>query len=301
MLVKLFIGETKINFNKLGNNLFKLFILELVIFLLVILLALTNTLNVNLSVDFTGGTTYQFNADYNNKDISEVLNSKILEVSRYQTFEETKTLIFRASEDTAEKEAEFLNYLSSKFNIQDNEIEFQRVGPTFGKEITSKGLRALFIFLSLIVLLISFRYEFKFSIVALIALLHDLLLCFSVYLILNLEITPSTIIALLTILGYSLYDTVILFDKLNESKKANKLNNLNIETLNKTFNEVLMRSINTSITSVIPIASILFLGNYLGLAGSLTDFALPLFIGIISGTYSSIFVTVPFLVKIIKS
>ena len=301
MLVKLFIGETKINFNKLGKNLFKLFIIELIVFLLVIVLALTNTLNVNLSVDFTGGTTYQFNAEYTDKDISEVLNSKILEVSRYQTFEETNTLIFRASEDTAEKEAEFLNYLSSKFNIQDNEIEFQRVGPTFGKEITSKGLRALYIFLSLIVLLISFRYEFKFSLVALIALLHDLLLCFSIYLVLNLEITPSTIIALLTILGYSLYDTVILFDKLNESKKANKLNNLNIDTLNKTFNEVLMRSINTSITSVIPIASILFLGNYLGLAGSLTDFALPLFIGIISGTYSSIFVTVPFLTKIIKS
>ena len=301
MLVKLFIGETKINFNKLGKNLFKLFIIELIVFLLVIVLALTNTLNVNLSVDFTGGTTYQFNAEYTDKDISEVLNSKILEVSRYQTFEETNTLIFRASEDTAEKEAKFLNYLSSKFNIQDNEIEFQRVGPTFGKEITSKGLRALFIFLSLIVLLISFRYEFKFSLVALIALLHDLLLCFSIYLVLNLEITPSTIIALLTILGYSLYDTVILFDKLNESKKANKLNNLNIDTLNKTFNEVLMRSINTSITSVIPIASILFLGNYLGLAGSLTDFALPLFIGIISGTYSSIFVTVPFLTKIIKS
>ena len=301
MLVKLFIGETKINFNKLGKNLFKLFIIELIVFLLVIVLALTNTLNVNLSVDFTGGTTYQFNAEYTDKDVSEVLNSKILEVSRYQTFEETNTLIFRASEDTAEKEAEFLNYLSSKFNIQDNEIEFQRVGPTFGKEITSKGLRALFIFLSLIVLLISFRYEFKFSLVALIALLHDLLLCFSIYLVLNLEITPSTIIALLTILGYSLYDTVILFDKLNESKKANKLNNLNIDTLNKTFNEVLMRSINTSITSVVPIASILFLGNYLGLAGSLTDFALPLFIGIISGTYSSIFVTVPFLTKIIKS
>ena len=301
MLVKLFIGETKINFNKLGKNLFKLFIIELIVFLLVIVLALTNILNVNLSVDFTGGTTYQFNAEYTDKDISEVLNSKILEVSRYQTFEETNTLIFRASEDTAEKEAEFLNYLSSKFNIQDNEIEFQRVGPTFGKEITSKGLRALFIFLSLIVLLISFRYEFKFSLVALIALLHDLLLCFSIYLVLNLEITPSTIIALLTILGYSLYDTVILFDKLNESKKANKLNNLNIDTLNKTFNEVLMRSINTSITSVIPIASILFLGNYLGLAGSLTDFALHLFIGIISGTYSSIFVTVPFLTKIIKS
>ena len=113
-------------------------------------------------------------------------------------------------------------------------------------EITSKGLRALFIFLSLIVLLISFRYEFKIF-TCCFDCTHDLLLCFSIYLVLNLEITPSTIIALLTILGYSLYDTVILFDKLNESKKANKLNNLNIDTLNKTFNEVLMRSINTSI------------------------------------------------------
>ena len=107
-------------------------------------------------------------------------------------------------------------------------------------------------------------------------------------------------IALLTILGYSLYDTVILFDKLNDSTNIKKQSVLNKDTLNSTFNEVLMRSINTSITSVIPIASILFIGNYLGLSGSLTDFALPLFIGILSGTYSSIFITVPFLSRIIK-
>ena len=201
---------------------------------------------------------------------------------------------------TAEKEAEFLNYLSNKFNVPDSDIEFQRVGPTFGSEITQKGLRALFIFLGFIVLLITYRYEFKFSLIALIALIHDLWLCLTVYLLLNFEITPSTVIALLTILGYSLYDTVILFDKLNDSKKIKKQNNLNLETLNITFNEVLMRSINTSITSVIPIASILFIGNYLGLSGALTDFALPLFIGILSGTYSSIFVTIPFLSKIIK-
>ena len=118
--------------------------------------------------------------------------------------------------------------------------------------------------------------------------------------ILNFEITPSTVIALLTILGYSLYDTVILFDKLNDSTNIKKQSVLNKDTLNSTFNEVLMRSINTSITSVIPIASILFIGNYLGLSGSLTDFALPLFIGILSGTYSSIFITVPFLSRIIK-
>ena len=136
--------------------------------------------------------------------------------------------------------------------------------------------------------------------IALVALVHDLLLCLSIYLLLNFEITPSTVIALLTILGYSLYDTVILFDKLNDSTNIKKQSVLNKDTLNSTFNEVLMRSINTSITSVIPISSILFIGNYLGLSGSLTDFALPLFIGILSGTYSSIFITVPFLSRIIK-
>ncbi len=93
----------------------------------------------------------------------------------------------------------------------------------------------MLIFLSFIVVLITYRYEFRFSLIALAALLHDLLLCFSIYLLLNLEITPSTVIALLTILGYSLYDTVILFDKLNDSIKVKKQKNLNIETLNNTF------------------------------------------------------------------
>ena len=300
MFKKLFLGNTQIDFYKLGTIFYRVFLLEIIIFTTVILMTFTGVLSLNLSVDFTGGTTYQFDTTYSTSDINDVMNSNILEVSRYQTFENSNSIIFRATEATAEKEAEFLNYLSNKFNVPDSDIEFQRVGPTFGSEITQKGLRALFIFLGFIVLLITYRYEFKFSLIALIALIHDLLLCLTVYLLLNFEITPSTVIALLTILGYSLYDTVILFDKLNDSKKIKKQNNLNLETLNITFNEVLMRSINTSITSVIPIASILFIGNYLGLSGALTDFALPLFIGILSGTYSSIFVTIPFLSKIIK-
>ena len=301
MFKKLFLGNTQIDFYKLGNIFYKLFILEIIIFATVILITFTGVLSLNLSVDFTGGTTYQFDSNYSTSDINDVMNSNILEVSRYQTFENSNSIIFRATEATADKEAEFLNYLSAKFNVSDSDIEFQRVGPTFGSEITQKGLRALFIFLGFIVLLITYRYEFKFSLIALIALIHDLWLCLTVYLLLNFEITPSTVIALLTILGYSLYDTVILFDKLNDSKKIKKQNNLNVDTLNVTFNAVLMRSINTSITSVIPIASILFIGNYLGLSGALTDFALPLFIGILSGTYSSIFVTIPFLSKIIKN
>ncbi len=301
MFKKLFLGNTQIDFYNLGKVFYKIFILELIIFATVLIMAFTGMLSLNLSVDFTGGTTYQFDSNYSTSEINDVMESDILEVSRYQTFENSNAIIFRATEATAEKEAEFLNYLSMKFNVPDSEIEFQRVGPTFGSEITQKGLRALFIFIGFIVLLITYRYEFKFSLIALVALIHDLWLCLTIYLLLNFEITPSTVIALLTILGYSLYDTVILFDKLNDSKKIKKLNTLNIESLNTTFNEVLMRSINTSITSVIPIASILFIGNYIGLSGALTDFALPLFIGILSGTYSSIFVTIPFLSKIIKN
>ncbi|MDA7548042.1 protein translocase subunit SecF [Acidimicrobiia bacterium] len=300
MIKKLFMGSTDIDFLKVGKLFYRIFIIEAVIFIAVFIFSLTGILNVNLSVDFTGGTTYQFEASYDDTDIDDVMASTILDVSRYQTFENSNSLIFRATENTQDKETEFLFYLSNKFDIPDADIDFQRVGPTFGNEITTKGIQALIIFLTLVVLLISYRYEFKYSLIALIALTHDLLLVFSIYVLLGLEITPSTVIALLTILGYSLYDTVILFDKLNDSIKSSKYSYLSEGSLNKTFNEVLMRSLNTSITSAIPIASILFLGNYLGLSGTLSDFALPLFIGILSGTYSSIFVTVPFLAKIIN-
>lgn len=301
MFKKLFLGTTEINFKMLGNTFYKIFIVETIIFIAILVASLTGILNMNLSVDFTGGTTYQLDTIYTDDDISDVLTNTILEVSRYQTFENSNTIIFRAVESTQENETQFLNYLANKFEVLPNEIEFQRVGPTFGQDITEKGIRALVIFLSLIALLISFRYEYRYSLIALVALLHDLLLTFSIYVLIGLEITPSTVIALLTILGYSLYDTVILFDKLKDTQKSFKISNLNKDVLNKTFNEVLMRSINTSLTSAIPIISIIVIGNYLGIEGNLADFAIPLLIGIVSGTYSSIFVTVPFLSKIIKT
>jgi preprotein translocase subunit SecF len=301
MFKRLFLGTTKIDFKDIGPRFYKIFVVEMLIFGAILIASLFGVLSLNLSVDFTGGTTYQLDTEYSDSDIAEVLGNSILEVSRYQTFENSNTLIFRAVESSQENETEFLNYLGNKFDVPTGEIDFQRVGPTFGQDITEKGIRALVIFLTIIALLISLRYEYKYSLIALVALLHDLLLTFSIYVLIGLEITPSTVIALLTILGYSLYDTVILFDKLSDSQKAFKLNSLNKDVLNKTFNEVLMRSINTSLTSAIPIISIIVIGNYLGIEGNLADFAIPLMIGIVSGTYSSIFVTVPFLSKIIKS
>ena len=301
MFKRLFLGTTNINFNDLGVRFYKIFIIEFILFIAILLSSLFGVFTLNLSVDFTGGTTYQLSTQYSQDDIDEVLSNEILQVSRYQTFENSDTIIFRAIESTQDVETQLLNYLSDKFNIQASEIDFQRVGPTFGQDITEKGIRALVIFIAIIALLISFRYEYKYALIALLALLHDLLLTFSIYVVIGLEITPSTIIALLTILGYSLYDTVILFDKLKDSQRVFKIATLNKDVLNKTFNEVLMRSINTSLTSAIPILSIIFIGNYLGIEGNLADFAIPLLIGIISGTYSSIFVTIPFLSKIIKT
>ena len=301
MFKRLFLGTTNVDFQKLGSRFYKIFIIEFILFITIILSSLFGIFTLNLSVDFTGGTTYQLSTTYTDNDINDVLNNDILQVSRYQTFENSDTIIFRAIESSQEIETELLNYLSEKFNEATSEIDFQRVGPTFGQDITEKGIRALVIFITIIALLISIRYEYKYAFIALVALLHDLLLTFSIYIVIGLEITPSTVIALLTILGYSLYDTVILFDKLKDSQRTFKIGTLNKEVLNKTFNEVLMRSINTSLTSAIPIISIIFIGNYLGIEGNLSDFAIPLLIGIISGTYSSIFVTVPFLSKIIKT
>jgi preprotein translocase subunit SecF len=301
MFKRLFLGTTQIDFKDIGPRFYRIFVVEMIIFGAILIASLFGALSLNLSVDFTGGTTYQLDTEYSDNDIGDVLGNSILEVSRYQTFENSNTLIFRAVESSQENETEFLNYLGNKFDVPTGEIDFQRVGPTFGQDITEKGIRALVIFLTIIALLISLRYEYKYSLIALVALLHDLLLTFSIYVLIGLEITPSTVIALLTILGYSLYDTVILFDKLSDSQKSFKLNSLNKDVLNKTFNEVLMRSINTSLTSAIPIISIIVIGNYLGIEGNLADFAIPLLIGIVSGTYSSIFVTVPFLSKIIKT
>ena len=233
MFKRLFLGTTKIDFKDIGTRFYKIFVVEMLIFGAILIACLFGVLSLNLSVDFTGGTTYQLDTEYSDNDIADVLGNSILEVSRYQTFENSNTLIFRAVESSQENETEFLNYLGNKFDVPTGEIDFQRVGPTFGQDITEKGIRALVIFLTIIALLISLRYEYKYSLIALVALLHDLLLTFSIYVLIGLEITPSTVIALLTILGYSLYDTVILFDKLSDSQKAFKLNSLNKEVLNK--------------------------------------------------------------------
>ena len=174
------------------------------------------------------------------------------------------------------------------------EISIEAVGPTFGALIARRALIALAVFLGVVVLFISWRLEFKMALAGLAALLHDLLITVGVYSLTGFPVTPATLVAVLVILGYSLYDTVVVFDKVEELVEIEEQKTYS-EIVNQAMNAVLSRSLATSLTSLLPVGSILFVGSFILGAPTLPDFALALFVGIAAGTYSSIFVAAPLL------
>jgi preprotein translocase subunit SecF len=178
-----------------------------------------------------------------------------------------------------------------------NTVSTTDVGPTWGKQISSKALRGLIVFLILVTIYISIRFEPKMAAGALGALFHDLIATAGIYALTGLPVTPATVVALLTLLGYSLYDTVVVFDKIQENVTTVGGKGLTpySEMVNRSVNQVLMRSINTSLSTLLPIGSLLFVGVLLFHASTLEDLATALFIGTLVGTYSSIFVASPIL------
>lgn len=175
------------------------------------------------------------------------------------------------------------------------EIDFATVGPSWGQRISSKALRALVVFVIVVVAYISLRLEPLMAAASVVALAHDVLITIGVYALAGFTVSPSTVIAMLTILGYSLYDSVVVFDRVQENRPAlgSAGHRTLAESVNTSLNEVLWRSLNTSVTSLIPVGSLLFVGSRLLGAETLQDLALSLFIGMAIGTYSSIFVAVP--------
>ena len=173
----------------------------------------------------------------------------------------------------------------------------QRIGRKWGSEITGKAIRALLIFLVVVALFISLRFEWKMALSALIAMLHDLIVTAGAYAAVGFEVTPSTIIAILTILGYSLYDNVVVFDKLEENTIAFATTGKMTyqDSANLAVNQVFMRSMNTSLTTLLPVAALLFVGAGLLGATTMKDLALALLVGMLVGAYSSVFVAVPIL------
>jgi preprotein translocase subunit SecF len=185
--------------------------------------------------------------------------------------------------------------LSQDLGVPQGNIAVTLVGPSWGAEITQRAVQGLVVFLVLVVVFLSAYFEWRLAIAALVALVHDLVITIGIYALTGFEVTPATVIGVLTILGFSLYDTVVVFDKVKENTRAITSGNRATysEAANLALNQTLVRSINTSIVALLPVTAILVVGVGLLGAGTLKDLALALFIGTAAGTYSSIFIATP--------
>ncbi|MDP9444846.1 MAG: protein translocase subunit SecF, partial [Actinomycetota bacterium] len=180
-------------------------------------------------------------------------------------------------------------------------VSSEFIGPSWGQQVASRALLGLGVFLVLVVLFIGIYFrEWKMSVAALVALAHDVLITVGVYSLSGFEVTPATVTGLLTILGYSLYDTVVVFDKVRENTRGLASSNRRTyaESANLAVNQTLVRSINTSVAALLPVAAILWAGVAELGSGPLKDLALALFVGMAAGTYSSIFIATPLLVQL---
>ncbi|MFC9607321.1 protein translocase subunit SecF [Streptomyces niveus] len=185
--------------------------------------------------------------------------------------------------------------LAKDLNIPQEKINADLVGPSWGNQIANKAWTGLGIFMILVVIYLAIAFEWRMAVAALIALIHDLTITVGVYALVGFEVTPGTVIGLLTILGYSLYDTVVVFDSLKEgSKDITKQTRFTYsEIANRSINSTLVRSINTTVVALLPVAGLLFIGGGVLGAGMLNDISLSLFVGLAAGAYSSIFIATP--------
>jgi preprotein translocase subunit SecF len=252
--------------------------------------------HLNLSIDFEGGAKleYPFHTQVTAQEVDTVLtdhhhpNSEVQIVNGNTISIRTSTL----TASTTESEA-LIKALADQAGISPSDISQQDVGPTWGSEISKKAVRGLIVVLVGIGLYIGYRFEPKMAAGAMIALVHDVVITAGIYALVGREVTPATVIAILTILGFSLYDTVVIYDKIQENTSSpGMVARLGYaETVNDSLNHVLMRSVNTSLVVLLPILSLLVFGG-----DTLKDFAFAMFIGVATGAYSSIFIAAPILV-----
>ena len=256
---------------------------------------------LNLGIDFEGGVAWEFQANGQTvDDARSILGDNGINAvdAKIQTLSGTSGNRLRVQvgdqpEDVRQAvKADF----AKAAGVDVEEVSVNVVSPTWGEQITKKAIRALMVFFILITIYISIRFEWKMAIAALVAVLHDVLISVGVYSIFGFEVTPATVIAFLTILGFSLYDTIVVFDKVHENTRKMLTSRATYgDIVNLSMNQVLMRSINTSLAAVLPVISLLVIGVKLLGAIALEDFSLALLVGLLAGSYSSIFVATPVL------
>jgi preprotein translocase subunit SecF len=256
---------------------------------------------LNFSLEFKGGSSFTFppTATTSQNAISRVVNAAGGSNAsvQYSSSPQLHQWTVQTGALTAHVSEQVTNALASTFHLATNSIAVQFVGPTWGGQITSKAVEALIIFLVVIVIYLSIAFEWRMAVAAFVALLHDIVITIGVYALTGFTVSPTSVIGLLTILGYSLYDTVVVFDKVRENTAGllTTQRSTYSDAANLALNQTLVRSMNTSLTALLPVASILFVGAGLLGAGTLKDLALVLFVGMLSGTYSSIFIATPVL------
>ncbi|MPZ88830.1 MAG: protein translocase subunit SecF [Nitriliruptorales bacterium] len=261
---------------------------------------------LNFGLDFTGGTAIVVTgatSDFDSAEVREALAAEGVQESVVQVSEgaEGRGALIRTSsleEIGGGQQDAVLQTVASITGAPREAIDIDAVGPQWGVQITRQALEGLGAFLLLVVAYIALRFEWRMAVAALVTLVHDVVVTIGIYALIGFEVTPASVIALLTILGYSLYDTVVVFDRVKEN--ASRLTSVSTQSYagmaNSALNQVLLRSLSTSLTSLLPVGSLLFIGaNLLG-ADTLQDLALALFVGMGVGTYSSIFVATPILV-----
>ena len=256
---------------------------------------------LNLSIDFEGGGVWEVPVD---DDVTVAAARDVLPGSADQAKiqlvrgADSGTLLrVQAGTESVDDSPEIAAALAELAGTDPDEVATSTIGPTWGEQITRQALSALAWFFLAVAAYLAWRLEWRMAVGALAAVVHDLVITAGVYSLFGFEVSPATVIALLTILGYSLYDTVVVFDKVLENQEGPVGAKLaDADLVNQSMNQVLMRSINTTITTVLPVLSMLLIGGVILGGTSLSGFALALFIGLLLGTYSSIFVAAPILV-----
>src|SRR5262245_8962075 len=257
---------------------------------------------LNLGIDFEGGVSWDVpvTESFTIDDAKTVLEEHGLsaEGARIQerSSEATDFIKIQVADQPAEVGTELKTAFAEAAGVNPDEVNVNLVSSTWGSEITEKALRALVIFLVLVAIFISIRFEWRMAIAAILAMLHDVVVSVGIYSIFQFLVTPPTVIAFLTILGYSLYDTIVVFDRVRENEaRFVSLKPPYEDVINVSMNQVLMRSLMTTFSSVIPVLSMLIVGAWIMGQTTLEEFGLALFIGLITGAYSSLFIATPLL------
>ena len=257
---------------------------------------------LNIGLEFKGGSEFQIVSVTNFNNFEARAKAAVGTVTPGANVVVTKTAnsvrVQTEKFQTTAKTDQVTSALATAFNVSPRTISANIIGPSWGASVSQQAITALIWFLILVSLVLAAYFRtWKMSIAALIALAHDLVITVGIYALAGFEVTPASVIGFLTILGYSLYDTVVVFDKVRENtQEAIGNGRLSFsQAANQAVNQTLVRSINTSVVALLPVASILFIGYFLLGPGTLLDLSLALFVGIAVGTYSSIFIATPVL------